>query len=85
MEKMLSSFVGGKKEKTGWGGQNFDVSYTNLDKIKRNHAKKEINFVPKRALASNRWVYNLYFTRKPTKIQCSTHKAAKALRYTLLP
>jgi len=54
MEKMLSSFVGGKKEKTGWGGQNFDVSYTNLDKIKRNHAKKEINFVPKRALASNR-------------------------------
>lgn len=58
MEKMLSSFVGSKKEKTGGrkGGVcvNFNFSYTNLDKIKENYAKKETNFVPKRALPSNR-------------------------------
>lgn len=54
MEKMLSSFVGSKQEKNGRGGQNFDFSCMNLEKIKRNHAKKETHFVPKRALSSNR-------------------------------
>lgn len=54
MEKMLSSFVASKKEKTGWAGQNCNFSYMNLDKIKRNHATKETNFVLKRALSSNR-------------------------------
>lgn len=50
---MLSSFVGSKKEKTGWDGQNFNFSYLKLNKIKRN-AKEEMHFAPKRALLFNR-------------------------------
>lgn len=67
MEKMLHSFVGSKKEKkNGCCGQNFSFSCMNLDK-KRNCAKKETHFVPKMALWSIRWVYNLLVTRMPTK------------------